>query len=211
MATWFHDVLVRFGYDLFEHEHPWDGEWLDDAFEAAALDLRSTGAKLLRALAQVSDDVEAGPLTIDLCVAYLRRILDDLAVVIPNCYGVDGRSMPRGDLTALGFSPPVDLRFATHSPELYALLDGARPPALPRAHERALARSAEITTVAIATLDDVVARLCRWFDDTVDVLQREVAKRAEDGDDLLVRWAAPDWSVLAPATPALRTRLPRCR
>ena len=28
-ATWFHDVLVRFGYDLFEHEHPWDGEWID--------------------------------------------------------------------------------------------------------------------------------------------------------------------------------------
>ena len=31
VATWFADVLVRFGYDLPEHEHPWDGEWIDDA------------------------------------------------------------------------------------------------------------------------------------------------------------------------------------
>ena len=32
-ALWFADVLLRFGYDLPEHEHPWDGEWIDDEFE----------------------------------------------------------------------------------------------------------------------------------------------------------------------------------
>lgn len=211
VATWFHDVLVRFGYDLFEHEHPWDGEWIDDAFETAALDLRSTGSKLLRALDRVHDDPETGPLTIELCVSYLRRVLDDLAVVIPNCHGVDGRSLPRGDLAALGFPVPVDLDFATHTPELYALLDASSRPALPRAHARSIARSQAITRDAIASLDAALARLCPWFDDVVSSMQREIAKRAEDGDDLLARWANPDWSVLGRATPTLRARLPFVR
>jgi hypothetical protein len=210
VSTWFYDVLLRFGYDLFEHEHPWDGEWIDDAFEAAALDLRATGAKLLRALELVHDDVETGPLSVDLCVAYLRRILDDLAIAIPNCYGVEGRAMPRGDLEALGFPVPVDLSFATNSPELYALLDGPTTPVLPRAHARAVAASQATTRAAIASLDDALAQLCRWFDEVLVALQREIGKRAEDGDDLVERWSNPDWSMLAPATPGTIARLPRC-
>jgi hypothetical protein len=211
VATWFYDVLLRFGYDLFEHEHPWDGEWIDDAFEAAALDLRATGAKLLRALDAVHDDAETGPLSVDLCVAYLHRILDDLAIVIPNCYGVEGQSMPRGDLDALGFPVPVDLSFATSSSELYALLDGPTTKALPKAHARAVAASQATTRAAIASLDGALAQLGRWFDEVLVAMQREIGKRAEDGDDLVERWSNPSWSVLAPATPGVRKRLPACR
>jgi hypothetical protein len=210
VTTWFHDVLVRFGYDLFEHEHPWDGEWIDDAFETAALDLRATGAKLLRALGHVHDDVESGPLSIDLCVAYLRRILEDLAVVIPNCYGTEGRALPRGDLTALGFTPPVDLVFATSAPNLYSMLDASTTVTLPKALARARDESRVVTRAAIASLDDALAALCPWFDDVLDTLQREVAKRAEDGEDVLARWQEPDWAVVGPATPILQARLPRC-
>jgi hypothetical protein len=208
VATWFHDVLLRFGYDLFEHEHPWDGEWIDDEFERAALSLRATGFKLLRALDAVHDDVETGPPTIDLCVAYLRTILDDLAVAIPNCYGVDGRALPRGDLDALGFPVPVDLSFPTHSPELYALLDDAKTRVLPKAHARMLATSQAVTADAVRALDDALARLCPWFDGVLDALQREIGKRAEDGDDLVERWSNPSWSVLAPAAPGAREHLP---
>jgi hypothetical protein len=211
VTTWFHDVLLRFGYDLFEHEHPWDGEWIDDAFETAALDLRATGGKLLRALDAVHDDPETGPLSVDLCVAYLRRILDDIAVAIPNCYGVEGRSLPRGDLLALGFAPPVDLSFATHSLELYALLDGSATPVLPKAHDRAVRVSQALTRDAIAALDEALRVLCPWFDGLLDALQREVGKRAEDGEDLLERWADPSWSVLGPATDGARLHLPFVR
>lgn len=208
-ATWFHDVLVRFGYDLFEHEHPWDGEWIDDAFETAAIDLRSTGAKLLRALEWVDDDPLQGPLTIDLVLAYLRTMLDDLAIVIPNCFGTDGRSMPRGDLAALGFAPPVDLAIPTHSPELYMVIDASGPkPSLPKATARLLDESGVVTCEAVLELDGVLARLCEWLDDVVATLQREIASRAEDGDDLLARWADPDWSVLGRAIPAIAKHLP---
>ncbi|HEX4906080.1 MAG TPA: hypothetical protein VFU93_11565 [Acidimicrobiales bacterium] len=208
-TTWFHDVLVRFGYDLFEHEHPWDGEWIDDAFESAAIDLRSTGAKLLRALEWVDDDPLQGPLTIDLVLAYLRRILDDLAIVIPNCYGVEGRSMPRGDLAALGFPCPVDLDIPTHSPTLYMVVDAAGPkPSLPKATARTLDESGTVTIAAVVALDAALAQLCTWLDDVLATLQREIAKRADDGDDLLARWADPDWSVVCRAIPAIAKHLP---
>jgi len=200
-------VLVRFGYDLFEHEHPWDGEWIDDAFEAAALDLRVTGAKLLRALEAVHDDVESGPLSVDLAVAYLRRILDDLAIVIPNCYGTEGRALPRGDLAALGFAPPVDLAFVTSTASIYSMLD-ASPAVLPRALARARDESQAVTRSAIEALDAAIGALCPWFDDVLDTLQREIAKRAEDGDDVLERWRDPSWSVVGRATPALARHLP---
>ncbi len=201
---------MRFGYDLFEHEHPWDGEWIDDAFEAAAIDLRATGAKLLRALEQVDDDVERGPMTIDLAVAYLARILDDLAIVIPNCYGTDGRTLPRGDLAALGFPPPVALDFPTSSPELFMVLDATGPrPSLPKATARLRAASQEVTRQAITALDAALAALCPWLDEVLDTLQREIAKRAQDGEDVLERWADPDWSVLGRATPAVAGHLPR--
>jgi hypothetical protein len=200
---------VRFGYDLFEHEHPWDGEWIDDAFEAAAIDLRATGAKLLRALDAIDDDVERGPLTVDLAVGYLRRILDDLAIVIPNCSGTDGRSLPRGDLAALGYPPPVSLDFPTASPELYAVLDVAGDrPALPKAIARLRVESQVITRAAIVALDGALAALCPWLDDVLSSLQKEIASRAEDGEDLLARWGDPDWSVLGRVTPGLALRLP---
>jgi hypothetical protein len=201
---------VRFGYDLFEHEHPWDGEWIDDAFETAAIDLRATGAKLLRALDLVDDDVERGPLTIDLAVGYLRRLLDDLAIVIPNCFGTDGRSLPRGDLDALGFPPPVDLDFPTASPDLYAVIDAAgERPVLPKAMARHRSTSHDVTRAAIASLDSALATLCPWLDDVLVSLQKEIASRAEDGDDLLERWADPDWSVLGRASAGAVSHLPR--
>jgi hypothetical protein len=201
---------VRFGYDLFEHEHPWDGEWIDDAFEAAAIDLRATGAKLLRALDALDDDVERGPLTVDLAVGYVQRLLDDLAVVIPNCFGTDGRSSPRGDLAALGFPPPGALDFPTSSPGLYAVVDaaGARPP-LPKAMARLRAESQAVTRAAIVSLDSALAVLCPWLDDVLVSLQKEIAARAEDGEDLLERWADPDWSVLGRPTPGALAHLPR--
>ena len=193
-CTWFGDVLVRFGYDLFEHEHPWDGEWIDDAFEASALSLRSTGAKLVRALQRVSPD---DPLSIDLVVLYLRSILDDVAVCIPNCSGVEGRSLPRGDLVALGFPPPDVLSFPTHSPELYAVIDGAGDrPALPKAVARVRRDSAAVTADAVGSLERALAVLCPWLDELLCTLQRRVAERAEDGPDLLERWSATDWSVI---------------
>jgi hypothetical protein len=208
VATWFGDVLVRFGYDLFEHEHPWRGEWIDDAFESAALDLRSTGAKLVRALDRVDED---DPLSIDLVVAYLRRVLDDLAVVIPNCFGVDGRSMPRGDLRGLGLAPPVTLDFPTHSASLYPVIDASEEPALPKATARVVEESRAVTREAIASLDESLAALCPWFDTLLARVQREVASRAEDGDDLLARWAATDWSVIGHAGPGALAHLPSIR
>ena len=207
VATWFGDVLVRFGYDLFEHEHPWDGEWIDDEFEHAALDLRSTGAKLLRALDRVDVD---DPLTLDLAFAYVQRILDDLAVVIPNCWGSEGMTLPRGDLVALGFPPPVSLDVPTHSRELYAVLDAAVQPALPRTTARVIEESAEVTRRAVAALDETLAELCSWFDDVLRRCQREVAARAEDGDDLLRRWKDPNWTVVGRSTPNVARRLPQC-
>jgi hypothetical protein len=195
VATWFGDVLVRFGYDLFEHEHPWDGEWIDDAFERAARSLRSTGGKLMRALRAIDD--EPDPMTIDLVVFYLRSILDDVAVCIPNCSGVEGRALPRGDLAALGFPPPDVLGFPTHSDELYAVVDGAgTTPALPRALARVRHDSAGVTSEAVRSLERALAVLGRWFDGLLAELQSRIAARAEDGEDLLDRWSAVDWSVI---------------
>jgi hypothetical protein len=207
VATWFADVLVRFGYDLFEHEHPWDGEWIDDAFERSALSLRSTGAKLLRALDRVDVD---DPLTVDLPFLYLRSMLDDLAVVIPNCFGQEGRGLARGDLVALGFAPPVALDVQTHAPELFAVVDAAATPALPRATARIVQESAAITAAAVGALDDALVVLCAWFDDVLRRCQTEIAARAEDGDALVERWAATDWSVLGRSTSNLLRRLPSC-
>jgi len=210
-GTFFNDVLVRFGYDLFEYEHPWSGEWIDDSFEAAAKELRATSAKLVRALEAVQDDPETGPLSVDLCVAYVQRLLDELAIVIPNCHGVDGRSLPRGDLAALGYAPPVDLKgLVTQADDLYLVVDAGDRAALPGMHERVRARSQEITRAAIATLDGALAVLCPWLDDVVARLQREIASRAEDGNDLLQRWTDPNWTIVGRSTPNLRRRLPQC-
>lgn len=211
VGAFFNDVLVRFGYDLFEYEHPWSGEWLDDTFETAAKDLRSTAAKLVRALDAVDDDPETGPLTVDLAVSYVQRVLDGLAIVIPNCFGVDGQRMPRGDLVALGFEPPTDLgALVTQADDLYLVVDAGDRATLPGMHDRVRARSQQLTRQAIAALDDALTALCPWFDDVVARLQREIATRAEDGDDLLDRWSDPSWTIVGRSTPNLTRRLPQC-
>jgi hypothetical protein len=165
----------------------------------------------VRALDAVHDDPELGPLSVDLCIAYLHRLLDDLAIVIPNCHGVEGRSLPRGDVVALGYAPPVDLTaLVTQSEDLYLVVDAADRAALPGMHERVRARSQEVTRAAIATLDGALAVVCPWLDDVIARLQREIASRAEDGDDLLRRWDDPNWTIVGRSTPNLRRRLPQC-
>ena len=223
-------MLVRFGYDLFEHEHPWDGEWIDDAFEAAAIDLRSTVAKLLRALDEIDDvdiDVERTPLHIDLAVSYLERMRRDIAVAVPCCFGTDGRRLSdaRGDLAAMAAAVTaldvdvartltevcsIDLDFATHDPELFRIIDaaGERSP-LPKATARLRATSTTTTRISVGQLDDALVHSCTAFDHVLASLQRAIARRAEDGSDLLQRWSRADWSVVGAATPAATRHLPR--
>src|SRR5436305_11225527 len=91
VALWPYDLLLRFGYELPEHEYRWEGQWFDDRFEVAALDLRASAAKLLlslsrmaqagRTLASLGGTVaemrrvaEAAPMEVDLVVSYLGRI-----------------------------------------------------------------------------------------------------------------------------------------
>jgi hypothetical protein len=220
---------VRFGYDLFEHEHPWDGEWIDDAFEAAAIGLRATVAKLLRALEELDPDAldaERTPLALDLAMAYVDRVCRDIAVAVPCCFGTEGRSLApaRGDLVtmagavrsldpasagALARVAAVDLSFATHAPDLYNVLDSAsgRTP-LPKATARLREESLAVTTAAIDRLDGALASLAPAFDDLLRALQHAIAARAEDGDDLLERWARTDWAVVAAATPGIARHLP---
>ncbi|MFN0146710.1 MAG: hypothetical protein ACKVT1_09380 [Dehalococcoidia bacterium] len=116
MALWPYDLLLRFGYDLPENEHTWDGKWFDDAFEAAAFDLRSTAAKLMLCLRTVAAEAaklrevtdgdirpreleaasalaERAPMGLDLAFSYLRRIGRDIATVIPCCYALEGRAL----------------------------------------------------------------------------------------------------------------------
>lgn len=130
LALWPYDLLLRFGYDLPENEHTWDGKWFDDAFEAAAFDLRSTAAKLVIALDDVSlaevqlrevvgrtlrtppeirsaaEATRRAPLCIDLASGYIERFLGAVAAVIPCCYGIAGKFVldapaMRRDLQAL--------------------------------------------------------------------------------------------------------------
>lgn len=123
LALWPYDLALRFSYDLPENEHMWPGEWFDDAFEDAALDIRASAAKLLHALvamdealdalraadgeardiATLRETVERAPLAIDLVIHYLERILNDLASIIPSCYGQEGRTLAgsRGSLEEL--------------------------------------------------------------------------------------------------------------
>jgi hypothetical protein len=125
IAVWPYDLLLRFGYDLPENEHMWPGEWFDDTFEAAALDLRSDAAKLVlavqamsgavSALAEAAGEtpspdiralrraVETAPLALDLVIAYLERIRSSVADVVPCCYGVEGQAFgeSRGNLARM--------------------------------------------------------------------------------------------------------------
>lgn len=107
-ALWPYDLLLRFAWDLPEHEHVWPDDWFDDVFEAAALRLRRTAPKLLHALAALqpplealknaalSDEltrelVEQTPLQVDLALQYLADLVDDAAAAAPHCYGAEGR------------------------------------------------------------------------------------------------------------------------
>jgi hypothetical protein len=237
-ATWFQDVLVRFGYHLPEHEHPWDGEWFDDTFEAAALDLRATGAKLLRSISVLGghlpvtpDDAESAALSIDAVVAYMQRLMRGVVEALPCCYGADGRQLiaarcggPLAMAEALSFLDPqtaellipppdlmavVDLGFTTHCIELFSVIDAAGDrPPLPRLLAAARGRSAVVSASAIDCVDRALAAMCPWFDALLGSLQMAVAARADDGDDLSRRWANPSWSVLARSSEALGAHLP---
>lgn len=110
-AVWPYDLLLRFGYDLPEHDYLWDGKWFDDRFESAALDIRATTSKMLLALpyidaacerlaaiadaplAVIRPAVEEAPLAVETVAHCLARLTLDLAAVVPCCYGTEGRSM----------------------------------------------------------------------------------------------------------------------
>jgi hypothetical protein len=244
MALWPYDLLLRFGYELPEHDYIWDGKWFDDRFEAAALDLRTTAAKLFLALPQLDAAVAAleaaldgplaglraasvwAPLTVDMAAAYLRRLCDGTAAVAPHCLGSVGRAVAgdRNSLAALVHSPalaeldpalagllrpPPPLRrvigraFATASADLYTVAGTAGDaPALPHSATKAMRQSAAVTRQAAGQVAEAVQSACRWLDDLLAHMQQQVADRAEDGADLLERWADDDWAVLPGVTGA---------
>lgn len=245
IALWPYDLLLRFGYDLPENEHTWKGKWFEDGFEAAAFDLRGTAAKLVLALAQLAAaepalrrvaeggptmgtlaearvTAEQAPLAVDLVVGYIRRLCEDIAHVIPCCYGLEGRvllgargslqSLAKADETARLDPALADLLLAlpleaaglvngmgptTHAPTLYVVSASAGyAAALPKMAARALRDSAALTVTALEALRTGTVALCRWLDRLLAHLQRVVAERSEPGPDLLERWARRDWSAL---------------
>ena len=254
IALWPYDLLLRFGYDLPENEHTWDGKWFDDVFEAAAFDLRTTAAKLLLTLRRVHrttgwlreaveteipparlaharKTAERTPLHIDLANAYLRRLGDGLAAVIPGCHGQDGRVLMdgRASLATLRIAPALptlDARLAellasapgallgepqplAHSATLYVVAGAAGyASALPRAAARALRGSGEATLAASAALCASTTEAARWLDALLTHLQGVVAERSEPGAELLERWAARDWSLLLREPEGLGAFLP---
>jgi hypothetical protein len=241
IAVWPYDLLLRFGYDLPENEHMWPGEWFDDTFEAAAMDLRSDAAKLVLAVRATSEAiaglaaaagetpapdvkalrraVETAPLALDLVVAYLARIRVSLAAIIPCCYGVDGQAFgdARGELGRMAglangavgdpalaglLSHPPRLSLRTNRPDLYVVSGNEGfAAALPKSAARALRTSAAVTLEAASALGTLLADECAWLDRVLAHLQGIVAARAEDGPDLLERWADPAWSVVATLPP----------
>ena len=58
-------------------------------------------------------------------------------------------------------------------------------------------QSAAVTADAVRALEHALAVLAPWFDQLLAELQTRVAAQAEDGKDLLERWSAVDWSVIA--------------
>lgn len=241
IALWPYDLLLRFAWDLPENEHVWPDDWFDDVFEAAAVRLRYTAPKLLHAIAAMQpplealkdaalsdeltrEQVEQTPLQIDLALAYLGQTLDDLAVVIPHCYGTEGRAFAEArsslaalirapleqldpDLPALlapdGALPPAIAAFveppAAHSRDLYAIVNAPGfDEALPKAAARALRESAAATIAAADQIDAQLPALCGWLDALLEHLINTVCQRAEDGHDLRERWAELNWSRLQP-------------
>jgi hypothetical protein len=251
IALWPYDLLLRFGYDLPENEHLWAGKWFDDRFEQAALNLRADAAKLIRAVRRMDESlrlvasatgetaaanlpalreaVECAPLDLDLVLSYLRRILDQLAVVVPCSFGREGRALlhARAGLHELAAAPELarldpqlagllnqaaDCDIPTHAQDLYVIAESdGYASALPKAALRALRLSAATTLGAGDQIAGVLRRVCEWLDAVLDHLQRVVAARCEPGPELLERWAQVNWSVLAtlPArAPGLEAFLP---
>lgn len=241
IALWPYDLLLRFAWDLPENEHVWPDDWFDDVFEAAAVRLRYTAPKLLHAIAAIQpplealkdaalsdeltrEQVEQTPLQIDLALAYLGQMLDDLAVVAPHCYGAEGRAFAeaRSSLAALVRAPleqldpalpallapddelpPAVAAFAQpptpHSRDLYAIVNAPGfDEALPKAAARALRESAAATIAAADQIDAHLPALCGWLDALLEHLIGAVCQRAEDGQDLRERWAELNWSRLQP-------------
>ena len=241
IALWPYDLLLRFAWDLPENEHVWPDDWFDDVFEAAAVRLRHTAPKLLHAIAAMQpplealkdaalsdeltrEQVEQTPLQIDLALAYLGQMLDDLAVVIPHCYGAEGRAFAesRSSLAALVYAPLEQLDPAlpallapdgklpeavaafveppaAHSRDLYAIVNAPGfDEALPKAAARALRESAAATIAAADQIDAQLPALCGWLDALLEHLIDTVCQRAEDGEDLRERWAELNWSRLQP-------------
>lgn len=113
LGQWAHDVLVRFSYELVEHDHRWPGQWLDDVFAAAARELRDVGHRLDTAVgrfeqaadrlgapswANVDDAVAAVAAAAgayDHATGYLARALDASAAILPGAFGDDGRQLAR--------------------------------------------------------------------------------------------------------------------
>src|SRR6185295_3792347 len=91
-------------------------------------------------------------------------------------------------------APELELR--TQPADLYVISENEGfAAALPKAAASKL-RSAGLETLATAdALRERLAAQCRWLDAVLNHLQQLVAERAEDGGDLLERWADPNWSV----------------
>jgi len=68
---------------------------------------------------------------------------------------------------------------------------------LPKTVARVRHESAAVTAEAVRSLEHALAVLGPWFDRLLAELQSRIAERAEDGADLLERWSAVDWSVIA--------------
>ena len=137
IAQWPYELLLRFAYDLPQLDHVWPNDWFDDGFEQAAIELRQLGPKLVNALAAMQppledlknarlgvqdaeltrDNVTDVPLHVDLVLAYLARMLDHVATVIPHCYGQEGQALAagRGNLRRLAALPlgEFDAQLAT--------------------------------------------------------------------------------------------------
>lgn len=238
IALWPYDLLLRFGYDLPEHEHVWRGEWFDDQFESAALEMRSTAAKLVLAISDMDravhyldgpdGDIERAPLAVDLAACYVQHLVRALAVIVPNCYGQDGRTLERlrHDVGALASSPllaeldpvlalllvpPTAVTsvagITSHTPDAYL----ERGSALPHSAAHAREKSARATLHAAALVDAALHGLCGWFDALLAHLMSRVAERSEPGDELIERWSDPDWSVvrrILPGDRSLESHLP---
>lgn len=163
LGQWANDVLVRFSYELFEHDHRWPGQWLDDTFAAGARELRDVGHRLDVAIgefersvdrldatrwASVDEAVEAvsgAASAHDLLTAYLARALDATAAVLPGAFGEDGRLLAdrRRSIADLAGDPDalhgLDPALATVADQALAVRDGLGRPVTAPEFEPALA------------------------------------------------------------------------